>query len=51
MSRLRPGVRLSTGGITYMPAAEIVLLVAAFAFLEAVLSYLLYKLRIREQPY
>ena len=34
-----------------LSAAEIVLLVAAFAFLEAVLSYVLYKLRIREQPY
>jgi CDP-2,3-bis-(O-geranylgeranyl)-sn-glycerol synthase len=30
---------------------DIVVLVAAFIFLEVVLSYLLFKLRIREQPY
>ena len=34
-----------------LSASDIVLLVAAFAFLEAVLSYVLYKLRIRERPY
>lgn len=32
-------------------AGEIIWLVAAFTLLDAVLSYLLYRLRIREQPY
>ena len=40
---LQAQLELSTSGIVW--------LVAAFAFLEAVLSYLLYKLRIRAQPY